>query len=257
MQAEHRCGSVTRRSAFWWPCSGSGTLAYTGTCWRCQLLPRMHKQACAVDATWQCCPAVVTDILLCQGRLYHIPARACTRCGDGGEQGLASRQVPRSQGARPGGLPAWQVHACHVHTLGRERRRCRGRSPQASNASQSSGPASSRRMCSGRWQAWLAANPGRAGPHAALTRKLPRRRLSRRVSAPCACALALTLTCAEYWASAQSVAQERTSYKAAFVRLRSLKGEIEHLQLLVENAAAVMKRDFDAWRVSALMLVPI
>ena len=45
--------------------------------------------------------------------------------------------------------------------------------------------------------------------------------------------------------------QERTSYKAAFVRLRSLKSEIEHLQLLVEHATAAMKRGSDAWRGSA------
>ena len=54
MQAGHRCGSVTRRSASWWPCSGSGILAQTGTCWRCQILPRTHKQACALDAMRQC-----------------------------------------------------------------------------------------------------------------------------------------------------------------------------------------------------------
>ena len=40
------------------------------------------------------------------------------------------------------------------------------------------------------------------------------------------------------------------------MRLRSLKAEIEHLQLLVENAAAGMTRDFDAWRVSVLIVVP-
>ena len=37
------------------------------------------------------------------------------------------------------------------------------------------------------------------------------------------------------------------------MRLRSLKAEIEHLQLLVENAAAAMKRAFDAWRGFAWM----
>lgn len=45
--------------------------------------------------------------------------------------------------------------------------------------------------------------------------------------------------------------QERTSYKAAFVRLRSLKSAIEHLQQLVEHATAAMKRDFETWRGSA------
>lgn len=97
-----------------------------------------------------------------------------------------STATPRRSARRSACL---RVHACHQHTPRRERGCCWGRSAHASNASQSSGRASSRCACNRRWQAWPAADLGRTGRHAAQPRMLPRRRLSRRVLAPCVCAL--------------------------------------------------------------------
>jgi kinesin family protein 6/9 len=41
--------------------------------------------------------------------------------------------------------------------------------------------------------------------------------------------------------------QEKASYKAAFSQLRSLKGEIEHLQLLLEQSRKKLQQDFQQW----------
>jgi hypothetical protein len=44
-----------------------------------------------------------------------------------------------------------------------------------------------------------------------------------------------------------AVLQEKGSYKAAFSQLRDLKGEIEHLQLLLEQSRQKLQRDFQQW----------
>jgi kinesin family protein 6/9 len=41
--------------------------------------------------------------------------------------------------------------------------------------------------------------------------------------------------------------QEKASYKAAFSQLRGLKGEIEHLQLLLEQSRKKLQQDFQQW----------
>jgi kinesin family protein 6/9 len=41
--------------------------------------------------------------------------------------------------------------------------------------------------------------------------------------------------------------QEKSSYKAAFNQLRDLKGEIEQLQLLLEQSRQRLQRDFQQW----------
>lgn len=41
--------------------------------------------------------------------------------------------------------------------------------------------------------------------------------------------------------------QEKASYKAAFSQLRGLKGEIEHLQLLLEQSRKKLQQDFKQW----------
>lgn len=41
--------------------------------------------------------------------------------------------------------------------------------------------------------------------------------------------------------------QEKASYKAAFSHLRGLKGEIEHLQLLLEQSRKKLQQDFQQW----------
>lgn len=41
--------------------------------------------------------------------------------------------------------------------------------------------------------------------------------------------------------------QEKASYKAAFTQLRGLKGEIEHLQLLLEQSRKKLQQDFQQW----------
>uniref|UniRef100_A0A383VGS4 Kinesin-like protein n=1 Tax=Tetradesmus obliquus TaxID=3088 RepID=A0A383VGS4_TETOB len=45
----------------------------------------------------------------------------------------------------------------------------------------------------------------------------------------------------------QAIEQEKGSYKAAFSQLRDLKGEIEHLQLLLEQSRQRLQRDFQQW----------
>lgn len=44
-----------------------------------------------------------------------------------------------------------------------------------------------------------------------------------------------------------AIEQEKTSYKGAFDQLRSLKQEIEHLQLLLEQSRQRLQRDFQQW----------
>lgn len=41
--------------------------------------------------------------------------------------------------------------------------------------------------------------------------------------------------------------QEKASYKAAFSQLRGLKGEVEHLQLLLEQSRKKLQQDFQQW----------
>ncbi len=43
------------------------------------------------------------------------------------------------------------------------------------------------------------------------------------------------------------VLQEKTAYKEAFARLRELKQEIEHLQMLLEQSRTKLQRDFEHW----------
>ncbi|KAF6266655.1 kinesin family member 6 [Scenedesmus sp. NREL 46B-D3] len=45
----------------------------------------------------------------------------------------------------------------------------------------------------------------------------------------------------------QAIEQEKASYKSAFSHLRDLKGEIEHLQLLLEQSRQKLQRDFQQW----------
>lgn len=44
-----------------------------------------------------------------------------------------------------------------------------------------------------------------------------------------------------------AIEQEKSSYKAAFSQLRGLKGEIEHLQLLLEQSRKKLQTDFQQW----------
>lgn len=44
-----------------------------------------------------------------------------------------------------------------------------------------------------------------------------------------------------------AIEQEKSSYKAAFSQLRDLKGEIEHLQLLLEQSRKNLQTDFQQW----------
>ncbi len=48
------------------------------------------------------------------------------------------------------------------------------------------------------------------------------------------------------------VLQEKAAYKEAFARLRELKQEIEHLQMLLEQSRTKLQRDFEHW--TSLML---
>jgi len=41
--------------------------------------------------------------------------------------------------------------------------------------------------------------------------------------------------------------QEKANYKGAFSQLRTLKGEIEHLQLLLEQSRRKLQQDFQQW----------
>lgn len=41
--------------------------------------------------------------------------------------------------------------------------------------------------------------------------------------------------------------QEKVAYKEAFARLRELKQEIEHLQMLLEQSRTKLQRDFEHW----------
>jgi len=41
--------------------------------------------------------------------------------------------------------------------------------------------------------------------------------------------------------------QEKGAYKEAFARLRELKQEIEHLQMLLEQSRTKLQRDFEHW----------
>lgn len=41
--------------------------------------------------------------------------------------------------------------------------------------------------------------------------------------------------------------QEKAAYKEAFARLRELKQEIEHLQMLLEQSRTKLQRDFEHW----------
>ncbi len=43
------------------------------------------------------------------------------------------------------------------------------------------------------------------------------------------------------------VLQEKAAYKEAFARLRELKQEIEHLQMLLEQSRTKLQRDFEHW----------
>lgn len=43
--------------------------------------------------------------------------------------------------------------------------------------------------------------------------------------------------------------QEKARYKVAFEELRGLKGEIEHLHMLLEQSRVRLQRDFDGWLV--------
>ena len=43
------------------------------------------------------------------------------------------------------------------------------------------------------------------------------------------------------------VLQEKAAYKDAFARLRELKQEIEHLQMLLEQSRTKLQRDFEHW----------
>lgn len=45
--------------------------------------------------------------------------------------------------------------------------------------------------------------------------------------------------------------QEKASYKAGFGQLRDLKGEIEHLQLLLEQSRSKLQQDFQQWLAAA------
>jgi kinesin family protein 6/9 len=44
-----------------------------------------------------------------------------------------------------------------------------------------------------------------------------------------------------------SIESEKEAYKAAFNRLKELKVEIEHLQLLLEQSRKRLQKDFDGW----------
>lgn len=44
-----------------------------------------------------------------------------------------------------------------------------------------------------------------------------------------------------------AIEQEKSGYKAAFSQLRGLKGEIEHLQLLLEQSRKKLQTDFQQW----------
>lgn len=43
------------------------------------------------------------------------------------------------------------------------------------------------------------------------------------------------------------VVQEKVAYKEAFARLRELKQEIEHLQMLLEQSRSKLQKDFEQW----------
>nr|XP_006013020.2 PREDICTED: kinesin-like protein KIF6 [Latimeria chalumnae] len=43
------------------------------------------------------------------------------------------------------------------------------------------------------------------------------------------------------------IEEEKKSYKTTFNRLKALKTEIEHLQLLLEKAKVKLKKDFEGW----------
>ena len=45
----------------------------------------------------------------------------------------------------------------------------------------------------------------------------------------------------------EAIEREKKTYKDGFSKLRELKGQIEHIQQLVEKNRAAMQRDFDIW----------
>lgn len=44
-----------------------------------------------------------------------------------------------------------------------------------------------------------------------------------------------------------TLVQEKVAYKEAFARLRELKQEIEHLQMLLEQSRSKLQKDFEQW----------